>query len=185
MKKLNNNKETRSLVTLSHLAGMLDCSLARYLLGARPWVRRPYLLLGAVARRLASEHEYHAGEIVRLLDSRRYNVNNYTYPMEFTYYNDLSLEFLAPRLLDHQHRLINFATAASNELKGDYEVERVLGKLLTSLRKYGSLLQELLAPHRFTLPKTGEGRPAAPIAGSAPPRANKKTAASTESQAAA
>jgi hypothetical protein len=105
--------------------------------------------------------------------------------MEFTYYNDLSLEFLAPRLLDHQHRLINFATAASKELKGDYEVERVLGKLLTSLRKYGSLLQELLAPHRFTLPTSSERRPATQIAVSAPTRAKGKNAAVTKSQAAA
>jgi hypothetical protein len=61
--------------------------------------------------------------------------------MEFTYYNDLSLEFLAPRLLDHQRRLINFANAASEELKGDYEARRILGNLLASLRTYGALVR--------------------------------------------
>jgi hypothetical protein len=100
---------------------MLDHSLARYLVNASPWRRRPYLLLGAIARRLAIEHEHYGGEIIRLLHARGHNVNRHTYPMEFTYYNNLSLEYLAPRLLDHQHRLINFANATSKGLMGDYE----------------------------------------------------------------
>src|SRR6476659_9889371 len=124
MKKLTNKYDARHVAMLSQLAGLLDCSLARYLVNARPWVRRPYLLLGAVARRLATEHEHYAGEVVRLLHARGHNVNSHTYPMEFTYYNNLSLEHLAPRLLDDQHRLINFADAVSTELSGDYEVKR-------------------------------------------------------------
>jgi hypothetical protein len=156
MKKLTNSIDARNLEMLSQLAGMLDYSLARYLLNARPWVRRPYLLLGAIARRLAIEHEHYAGEIVRLLHARSHNVHSHAYPMEFTYYNDLSLEYLAPRLLEHQHRLINFANAASKGLKGDYEVQHILGKLFTSLRKYGSLLEELLAPHRLAPPKSSD-----------------------------
>jgi len=152
MKKMKNNKDLRSVAILNELFGLLDCSLARYLVNARPWSRRPYLLLGAIARRMASEHEYYAGEIARLLHARRENVNSHTYPMEFTYYNDLSLEYLAPRLLDHQRRLTKVATAASADLADDYEVRRILGKLLTSLRKYGSLLMELLSPHRLAPP---------------------------------
>ena len=173
MKKLTNNYDTRNVAMLGHLAGMLDYSLARYLLNARPWVRRPYLLLGAVARRLATEHEHYAGEVVRLLHARGHNVNSHTYPMEFTYYNDLSLEHLAPRLLDHQHRLINFADAVSTELSGDYEVKRILKKLLASLRKYGSLLQELLSPHRLA-PRTSDDDTAViKTAGRAPDRAGR------------
>ena len=149
MTKLTNNKDTRNLAMLSQLTGMLDRSLARYLVNARPWRRRPYLLLGAIARRLAIEHEHYAGELIRLLHARGHNVNSHTYPMEFTYYNNLSLEHLAPRLLDHQHRLINFADAVSTELSDDYEVKRILKKLLASLRRYESLLQKLLSPHRL------------------------------------
>jgi hypothetical protein len=148
MKKLKNNKDLRSVAILNELFGWLDCSLARYLMNARPWSRRPYLLLAAVARRLATEHEYYAGEIARLLHARGENVNGHTYPMEFTYYNDLSLEYLAPRLLDHQNRLTDAAHAASAELAEDYEARRILDKLAKSLRKYGFLLAELLAPHR-------------------------------------
>jgi hypothetical protein len=172
MKKLKNNKHIRGLDILSQLAGMLDCSLARYLLNARPWARRPYLLLGAIARRLANEHEHYAGEIVRLLHARRRYVNGHTYPMEFTYFNDLSLEYLAPRILEHQQRIISFADAASKELPSDYEVQRVLKRLLVSLRKYESLLAELLAPRRLAPHAPTKGRLAATAASRSPSRAN-------------
>ena len=185
MKKLPSNNDTRNLAMLSQLAVLLDRSLASYLLSARPWARRPYLLLAAVARRVAVEHEHYAGEIVRLLHGRGHNWKSHTFPMDFTYYNDLSLEHLAPRLLDHQHRLISFANAVSKELSGDYEVQRILRKLLTSLRKYGSLLEELLAPHQFSLPKSGEDSQAAKTAGRIPLRVEGRNARSIESQTAA
>jgi hypothetical protein len=185
MKKITNNNDTRNLAMLSQLAGLLDCSLARYLVNARPWVRRPYLLLGAIARRLATEHEHYAGELVRMLHARRHDVNRHTYPMEFTYYSDLSLEYLAPRLLDHQHRLINFAQAVSTEFCGDYEVERILKKLLASLRRYGFLLDELLARHRLAPPTSAENRTIGEIAGHGPNRAAGSSATLMESQTAA
>jgi hypothetical protein len=170
---------------LSQLAGLLDCSLARYLSNARPWCRRPYLLLGALVRRLAFEHEQYTGEIARLLHARRHTVNSHTFPMEFTYYNDLSLEFLAPRLLDHQRRLIKFANAASEELTGDYEAQRLIANLRASLRQYGALLEELLAPHRLAPAPSHEVMPAAEIPGHSLIQAKKKTVASCESQTAA
>lgn len=184
MKNLKNNKDLRSVAILNELFGCLDCSLARYLMNARPWSRRPYLLLAAIARRLAAEHEHYAGEIVRLLHARRENVNSHTYPIEFTSYNDLSLEHLAPRLLHHQNGLIDAARAASDELSDDYEARRILDNLVKSLRKYGFLLGELLAPYRLAPPaeknlpaaKTADCTPRITAAWSAPP-AESQTAA--------
>jgi hypothetical protein len=149
--KTNTKYTTTNLAILNQLAGMLDCSLARYLSNARPRCRRPYLLLGAVTRRLALEHERYACAIVRLLQARRYNVNGYTFPMEFTYYNDLSLEYLAPRVLDDQRRLITLAKTVATQLAGgrDHEAQRLVEKLLASLREYAALMEELLAPHRL------------------------------------
>jgi hypothetical protein len=149
MKKLINTRAPQSKAILNELFCLLDCSLARYLANARPWCRRPYLLLGAVARGLAIEHEHYAGAIARLLHERREDVNCRAYPMEFTYYNDLSLEYLAPRLLEHQSRLIDIASAASEKLSDDYEARHIAEKLVKSLRKYAVLLAELLAPQRL------------------------------------
>lgn len=184
MKKTMNMRDLRSVAVLNELFGLLDCSLARYLVNARPWCRRPYLLLGAIARRLAVEHEYYAGEVARLLHRRKENVNSNTYPMEFTYYNDLSLEYLAPRLLDHQNHLIDVANAASDTLSDDREARRITGKLVKSLRKYGSLLAELLDPHRLA-PLAEKPRPAAKTADRAPTTTATRNGWHTESQAAA
>lgn len=185
MKRCTNIGDSRKLVILSQLAGMLDRSLARYLLDARPWSRRPYLLLGAVAKRLADEHGCYAGKIVRLLHARGHNVPNDTYPMEFTYYNDLSLDYLAPRLLEHQRCLIGFAYTASSELVADSEVRRLLEKLLISLRKYGALLDELLASHQPAPPSSGYNNRPAATSGRGPQDTPEANAAYAEPQTAA
>jgi hypothetical protein len=160
--KTNTKYTTTNLTNLNQLAGMLDCSLARYLSNARPWCRRPYLLLGAITRRLAHEHERYAGAIVGLLQARRYNVNGYTFPMEFTYYNDLSFEYLAPRVLDNQRRLIALAKTVATHLASgrDHEAQRLVEKLLASLREYAALMEELLAPHRLATAARLTDRPA-------------------------
>jgi hypothetical protein len=142
----------RSVEILNRLFAMLDCSLARYLSYARPWVRRPYLLLDAVARRLSYEHKVYARNIARLVAARRGTVDSCVFPMDFTYYNDLSLEHLAPKLLEHQHALIDSAEACAVELAHDPEANRLVNKLIASLRQYAALLEELLAPHRLSAP---------------------------------
>jgi hypothetical protein len=142
----------RSVEILNRLFAMLDRSLARYLSYARPWVRRPYLLLDALARRLSYEHEAFAGNIARLIAARRGIVEPCVFPMDFTHYNDMSLEYLAPKLLEHQHALIDSAEEYAEKLSHDPEANRLVNKLVASLRQYAALLEELLAPHRLSAP---------------------------------
>lgn len=151
-------KPERSVEILNQLVGMLDCSLARYLSYAQPWARRPYMLLDALARRLSHEHESFAACIAQLIVARRGIISRRQFPMDFTYYNDLSLEYLAPRLLEHQRALIVSAEQCAGELTHDPEAQRLVNQLVTSLRQYSSLLVELLAPHRLAAPLAGEDR---------------------------
>jgi hypothetical protein len=185
MKKRKNHK-ARNQAILSQLAGMLDRSLARYLSHAHPWCRQPYLLLAAVTRKLSYDHERFAGAIVQLLHGRGENVNSHTFPMEFTYYNDLSLEYLAPKVLDEQRRLIALATAVAGNLAqdGDYEAHRLIEDLLATSREYAAILEELLAPHRLA-PPTPRERAAADNSPSAPQRISPSVARAAETQVAA
>jgi hypothetical protein len=148
----------RSVKVLNRLFAKLDCSLARYLSHARPWARRPYMLLDALARRLNYEHEASAGEIARLIAARRGAVDSCVFPVDFTYYNDLSLEFLGPKLLEHERALIGLAQECVEELAHDPEANRLVKKLIASLRRYAGLLEELLAPHRLSAPVIEEER---------------------------
>jgi hypothetical protein len=129
---------------LLQLYGMLHCSFARYLSYARPWSRRPYTLLMAISRKLADDHQHYASEIAQLLAARRQITSSPTFPTDFTYYNDVSLEYLAPKLLQHQRFLIGVTAAASGALAADRETNRILTKLFVSLRTYADVLEELL-----------------------------------------
>jgi hypothetical protein len=104
--------------------------------------------------------------------------------MAFTYYNDLSLDYLAPRLSEEQHRLIDFAIAASMELENDYEAHGILRKLLATLRKYGTVLDELLALPRPAAAALRKKKPAAMTIRRAR-KARRKRAAPTAAQTAA
>lgn len=144
-----------SVAMLNELFAKLDCSLARYLSFARPWVRRRNMLLDALVRRLSYEHEICARRVARLIDDRRGSLRSTVFPMGFTSYNDLSLEYLAPKLLDHERALIVAAEECARRLKEDPDARRVVGKIAASLRRYATLLAELLAPSRMALPPVG------------------------------
>jgi hypothetical protein len=147
-----------SVKVLNRLFAKLDCSLARYLSYARPWTRRPYMLLDALARRLSYEHETFAASVARLITARRGAVDSCVFPMDFTYYNDLSLAYLASKLLEHQRGLIVMAEECAEELTHDPEANRLVKTLIASLRQYADLLEELLAPHRLSAPLVEEER---------------------------
>jgi hypothetical protein len=98
----SNINHKNSVAVLNDLFAKLDCSLARYLSYSRPWVRRRNMLLDALVRRLSYEHEIFASNIARLIYDRRGAVRSCTFPMGFTSYYDLSLEYLAPIVLDHE-----------------------------------------------------------------------------------
>jgi hypothetical protein len=128
------------------------------------------LLLDAVARRLSYEHEIFAGNLARLIYDRRGAVHSCVFPMEYTSYNDVSLEYLAPRLLEQQHALTAAAEHAAEQLDDDPDARRVVSRIATSLQRYAALLAELLAPYRAAPPLPSEGdttslhnRPPSPV----------------------
>jgi hypothetical protein len=162
-----NINHKNSVAILNELFARLDCSMARYLSCARPWVRRPNMLLDALVRRMSYEHEILASNIARLIHDRCGAVRSCVFPMGFTSYNDLSLEYLAPRLLDHERALIASAEEYAERLKGDPEARRVVGKIVASLRRYATVLAELLAPIRVAPPAATEEDGASSLRGTA------------------
>jgi hypothetical protein len=107
--------------------------------------------------------------------------------MEFTYYNDLSLEYLAPKVLDDQRRLIELAKAVVSELAGadDNEAQRLIEELVASLREYAAVLEELLAPHRIAPAIPRERVAADKVPSGSLQRAKRTEAVAAETQTAA
>lgn len=144
-----NINHKNSVAILNELFAKLDCSLARYLMYARPWAPRRNMLLDAVLRRLSFEHEVFAKRIARLIYDRRGAIRSCVFPMGFTSFNDLSLEHLAPQVLEHERALLALAEESAQLLGGDPEARRVVGKIVVSLGRYVGLLAELLSPIRI------------------------------------
>jgi hypothetical protein len=141
-----NISHKNSVAILNELFAKLDCSLARYLTFARPWVPRRNMLVDAVVRRLSYEHEIFASNIARLIYDRRGAVQSCVFPMGFTSFNDLSLEYLAPRVLEYERALLATAEESAEQLNDDPDARRVVSKIAVSLRRYVDLLAELLSP---------------------------------------
>jgi hypothetical protein len=151
----NINNEN-SVAILNELFARLDCSMARYLSYARPWVQRPNTLLDALVGRMSYEYEIFTRKIARLIYDRRGAVRSCVFPMGFTSYNDLSLEYLAPRLLEQERALIVSAEEYGERLNEDREAEHVVGRIVASLRRYAVLLADLLAPARVAPPTAAD-----------------------------
>jgi hypothetical protein len=115
-----------SVAILNALFAKLDCSLARYLSYARPWVPRRSVLLDAVVRRLSYEHEIFARSIARLISERRGTVRSCVFPMGFTSYNDLSLDYFGPHVLEYERALLATAKESAELLNGDPDARRVV-----------------------------------------------------------
>jgi hypothetical protein len=83
-------------------------------------------------------------------------VRSSVFPLHFTSYNDLSLEYLVPLLLEDERALIRSAEECAERLKDDPEARRIVDKVIVSLRRYAALLMELLAPARVAALRAGE-----------------------------
>jgi hypothetical protein len=142
--------------------------MARYLSYGRPWVKRPNALLDALVRRMSYEHEIFARKIARLIYDRRGAVRSCVFPMAFASYNDLSLEYLAPKLLDEERTLIVSAEEYAERLNDDAEAARGVGKIVASLGRFAGLLADLLAPARVAPKATAEEECVSSLRGKVP-----------------
>jgi hypothetical protein len=133
---------------------------------------------------MSYDHEIFAKKLARLIYDRRGAVQSSVFPKEFTAYNDLALEYLAPQLLAHQHALIAMGESCAGQLHDDSEARRVVNKITASLERYAALLEELLAPERVAPMSTDDGN-ATTFKHRAGARIGSKRSGQTDSQTAA
>ena len=142
----------RSVKVLNRLFAKLDCSLARYLSHARPWARRPYMLLDALARRLSYEHEAFAGSIAQVNYCAAGRGRLVRVSDGFHVLQRPVARIPCPQITGARACTNRFGRGCAEELAHDPEANRLVKKLIASLRRYAGLLEELLAPHRLSAP---------------------------------
>ena len=136
MNEIRTETHTDSKPVLTRLLHREQYSLANYLLDAPPWVPPGREHAWEEVRRIAEAQRANAVRIGRLLVCRHGYAESGLFPVEFTRDNDVSLDYLVPRLVEHQQSLVADIERALGELGRDEEARRVVRTLLDAEREH-------------------------------------------------
>jgi bacterioferritin (cytochrome b1) len=138
------------MTVLNRLQAAFQYSLASYLHYARPWTHPGNARLLEVVRQITADHQAHARRVGGLILKRRGKIEPGRFPTRFTAYNDLALDYLARRLVEHERELIDEVARSVAWLGGDPEARQLGEAILASERQHLRTLTELVSP---SLPK--------------------------------
>jgi hypothetical protein len=132
--------------TPNRLLATFQYSLPSYLGYARPWTHPGNARLLAAVGQMTADHEAHAGRIGELIRKRRGKIKPGRFPSRFTAYNDLALDYLARRLVEHERELIAEVARSVAWLGGHPEARQLGEAILPSERQHLRTLTELVSP---------------------------------------
>jgi len=123
-------------------------SLPMYLRDAPPWMTSNGRATEAreVLLAIAKDHQQVVDELGEMLIDRNWPLQYGEYPLQFTAYHDLSLDFLFNRVIDDQRRDIARIEQAGAQLKQDLVAQAVALRALGSAKAHLENLLSLKAP---------------------------------------
>jgi hypothetical protein len=125
---------------LNRLLAIERYSLANYLLYARPWTHPGDEPLLEALRRITTDQQAAVVRIGRLLVRRYGYAESGQFPLEFTAYDDVALDYLVQRLIEHERRMIDDVARCAEQLAGDPEARQLAEEVLGSERRHLALL---------------------------------------------
>jgi hypothetical protein len=143
MNTVHTETHPESQRVLTRLLQREQYSLANYLRYAPPWVPPGREHAWEEVRRIAEAQCANAVHIGRLLVRRHGYTESGHFPVDFTRYNDVSLDYLLQRLVEHQQSLVADIERALGELGPDEEARRVVRTVLDGERKHLGALRAL------------------------------------------
>lgn len=148
MNRVNRNRiqAAKAMNVLNRLLAVFQYSLASYLHYARPWTQPGNARLLEVVRQITADHAAHARRIGGLILKRRGKIERSLFPTRFTAYNDLSLDYLARRLVEHERELIEEITRSVACLGDDPEAKQLVEAIFASEKQHLRTLTELVSP---------------------------------------
>jgi hypothetical protein len=136
---------------LNRLLALTRYSLASYLAYAPSWTCREEEPLLEAVRRIAAGHQAETVRVGRLLVRRHGHAESGRFPTRFTGYNDLALDYLGRRLIEHERLMIDEIGRCAEQLAGDPEAGRMAEEVLAGEKRRLGLLTRLApqgAPQR-------------------------------------
>jgi hypothetical protein len=145
MNEIRTETHPESKPVLNRLLALEQYSLANYLLYAPPWVPPGREHAWEQVRRIAEGQRANALQLGRLLVRRYGYAASGLFPVEFTRYNDLSLEYLVPRLIEYQGGLIDEIARCAWPLAQDEEARQLVERVLEVEKKHLDMLLGLVS----------------------------------------
>jgi hypothetical protein len=131
---------------LNRLLTRFQYSLASYLGYTSPWTHPGNARLLEAVRQITADHQVHVRRIGELILQRRGRIEHGQFPARFTAYNDLALDYLARRLVEHERELIAEVARSVARLGDDPEARRLVEAILAVERQHLRTLTELVSP---------------------------------------
>lgn len=135
----------RTTAVLNRILALEQYSLANYLMDAHPWRYQGDEKLVAVVRAIAEDQQRYADQIGRWIVDHDGVILPSQYPMRFTAYNDVSIDFLMDRLVEDQRRLIDQLQQLVPQLAGSGEPYELAQQILGAEKAHLENLQQALA----------------------------------------
>ncbi len=128
---------------LNRILTITQYSLASYLAYAPSWTCRGEEPLLDATRRIAAAQQAETVRVGRLLVRRYGHTDRGRFPTRFTEYNDLSLDYLARRLIEHERLMIDEVGRCAEQLADDPEARRMAEGVLANEKLHLGLLTRL------------------------------------------
>jgi hypothetical protein len=138
-----NRVHPESRGVLNRLLAITRYSLASYLAYAPPWARRGEEPLLEAVRQIATAQGAETVRVGRLLVRRYDHAESGRFPARFAEYNDLSLGYLAQRLVEQERLMIDQFRSCAAQLSGDPEAERIAEEGLAREARHLDILTRL------------------------------------------
>jgi hypothetical protein len=130
---------------LGRLFRILNRTLPMYLAGADPWRRAGDEAMANALAAVVADQRLYAGRIAEAILQERGRFDSGDYPMEFTEYNMLSLDFLLTAMIRHQKQDIAAIERCVANLAGSLPFQVLAEEVLGNARGHLESLQDLVA----------------------------------------
>lgn len=136
--------DRQTLATLNELHAIENFSLANYLRYAKPWVAAADQRLDEAIRHIADEQMESSDRVGSLIIERRGHVEGGSFPMRFTAFNDLSVAYLAPRVMADQERIVREVGAVARQLCSDPAAYDLSNEILSAEHAHLDSLRDVI-----------------------------------------
>jgi hypothetical protein len=134
-----------SVALLNHLLTLHGRSLPVYLASAAPWFGRGRGGAAEVLQAIANDQLRTVDRIGELIVDEGGRLNLGGFPMGFTSYHDLSIDFLVTKLIERQHAAIRQIETVIAESESDSTVRAIAEEALGAAKGHLQSLLELEA----------------------------------------